>query len=103
MAVWWAMTSPRAQAGEELDYGDRLFSGAFLLFDLPHLFFYQEGLFSLSGAKNCRRLGPMPTLPTINCCLKWPSSKGTYLGFDNGDVYVFDGMKDEPAWGHLAK
>jgi class 3 adenylate cyclase len=91
-----------AQAGDVLDYGDRLFSGAFLLFDLPHLFFYQEGLFSYRS-KKLSKIGAYAQMAEYQLLFEMATSKGSYLGFENGDVYVFDGIKMNRIGGDLAK
>jgi len=88
--------------GEGLEFAERIFSGAFLLFDLPHLLFYQEGLFSFQNEK-LSKIGAYASIAEHQLVFDLTSPKGTYLGFENGDVHVFDGIKMTSVGGQLQK
>ncbi len=88
--------------GEEFEYTDKVFQGAFNLFELPHLFFYQEGLFSFQN-KKLSKIGTYIDIADNQLLFDLSSKRGTYLGFDNGDVHVFNGMKMNRLGGQLGQ
>jgi len=83
-----------------LNFGDRLFSGAFLQFDIPHLLFYQEGLFSYQNGK-LTRIGNFGKLAEHQLVFNLNSKRGTFLCFDNGDMLLFDGIRTQAVGGGL--
>jgi class 3 adenylate cyclase/ligand-binding sensor domain-containing protein len=83
-----------------LNFGDRLFSGAFLQFDIPHLLFYQEGLFSYQNDK-LTRIGNFGKLAEHQLVFNLNAKRGTFLCFDNGDMLLFDGIRTQAVGGSL--
>jgi class 3 adenylate cyclase len=77
---------------DSLEFGDRVFSGAFLQFGVLHLFFYQEGLFSFQNGK-LTPIGNYARLAEHQLLFDLSAPNGTYLCFDNGDLYLSDGIK----------
>jgi class 3 adenylate cyclase/ligand-binding sensor domain-containing protein len=85
-----------------LEFGDRLFSGAFIQFEIPHLLFYQEGLYSYQNS-TLTKIGAYARMAEYQLLFSLPSSNGTFLGFENGDLYLFDGIRPTQIGGELAK
>ncbi len=77
---------------DSLEFGERVFSGAFLQFGELHLFFYQEGLFSFQNGK-LTPIGNYARLAEHQLLFDLSAPNGTYLCFDNGDLYLSDGIK----------
>lgn len=77
---------------DSLEFGDRVFSGAYVQFGVLHLFFYQEGLFSYQNS-NLTAIGAYAKLAENQLLFDLSALNGTYLCFDNGDIYLSDGIK----------
>lgn len=89
------MVSVGVESGKVEDvfeFGEKLFSGAFLLFDIPHLLFYQEGLFSYQD-KELTRIGQLKRLAENQLVFDLNTKRGIFLCFENGDLYLFDGIR----------
>lgn len=83
-----------------LNFGERIFSGAFLQFEIPHLLFYQEGLFSYQN-KALTRIGNFGMLAENQLIFNINTARGTFLCFDNGDLLLFDGIRAQTVTGDL--
>ncbi|MCF8258774.1 MAG: hypothetical protein K9J06_14555 [Flavobacteriales bacterium] len=84
------------------DFGDRIFSGAFLQFGVLHLLFYQDGLFSFQNG-NLTRIGNFGRLAENLLVFDINTQRGTYLGFENGDMVLYDGIKANRIEGETAE
>lgn len=86
---------------ETLEFGERVFSGAFLQFGIPHLLFYQEGLFSYQNGA-LTRIGNYAKLAENQLMFDLNTASGTYLCFDSGELYLSDGIKFGQVGGELS-
>jgi class 3 adenylate cyclase len=82
----------QTDGGTSLQFGERIFSGAFLQFGIPHLLFYQEGLFSYQNSK-LTRIGNFSRLAEHQLTFHLNTGKGTWLCFENGELMQFDGIR----------
>jgi hypothetical protein len=87
---------------EVFQFPDKLISGAFIYKENLFLLCYQEGLFTWSNDELVA-VGRHPRMTEDQMLFSFQSEHGTYMGFENDELYRFDGSMFKASKPHLAK
>ncbi|MDC0304199.1 hypothetical protein OAL15_04220, partial [Flavobacteriales bacterium] len=87
---------------EVFQFPDKLISGAFIYKENLFLLCYQEGLFTWSNDE-LLAVGRHPRMTEDQMLFSFQSEYGTYVGFENDELYRFDGSMFKASKPHLAK
>lgn len=86
----------------KLDFGDRIFTGAFMQFKMPHLLFYQDGLFNVQEGQMVP-IGKMSQIVDRQLAFDLQTERGSLLCFESGDLFMYDGIRVSALDGELSR
>lgn len=90
------------QDAEVFQFPEKLISGAFIFKQNLFLLFYQEGLFTWAN-DDLVAVGRHSRMTEDQMLFSFQSEYGTYVGFENDELYRFDGSMFKSSKPHLAE
>ena len=90
------------QDAEVFQFPEKLINGAFIHKQNLFLLFYQEGLFTWA-TDELIAVGRHSRMTEDQMLFSFQSKNGTYVGFENDELYRFEGSMFKPARPHLAE